>query len=154
MRPTLTARPGARATSRAQGRAVGPVLSEPADTVAGMTLTVEMITFDSLDARALAAWWAERTGGTVLDDNDGWYVMVVPADGSGPRLGFQKVADPTPGKNRVHLDLHAADPATAVDDLVAAGATFVARHDAGSFRWAVLADPDGNQFCVTEPPGS
>jgi len=116
-----------------------------------MTIAVEMITFDTLDARALAAWWAARTGGTVVDEAEGWFVMVVPADGTGPRLGFQKVPDPTPGKNRVHLDLHPSDPAAAVDELVAAGATFVARHQEGTFSWAVLADPDGNQFCVSQP---
>lgn len=127
-----------------------PAVSDPAATVGGMTLTVEMITFDTLDARALAAWWAARTGGTVHDEADGWFVVVVPAE-TGPRLGFQKVPDPTPGKNRVHLDLHPADPEAAVDELVAAGATFVARHQEGSFSWAVLADPDGNQFCVSQP---
>ena len=119
-----------------------------------MTLTLEMITFDTLDARALAAWWADRTGGTALDESDGWFVVVVPPGGTGPRLGFQKVLDPTPGKNRVHLDLHPADPAAAVDELVAAGATFVARHEEGALAWAVLADPDGNQFCVSQRAGA
>jgi len=139
-------------------RASARVLDEPVGTNVRprrygrrMTLTVEMITFDTLDAPALAAWWAARTGGTVVDETGGWFVMVVPADGAGPRLGFQKVPDPTPGKNRVHLDLHPADPAAAVDELVAAGATFVARHQEGTFSWAVLADPDGNQFCVSQP---
>jgi hypothetical protein len=119
-----------------------------------MTIAVEMITFDTLDAQALAAWWADRTGGTVLDETDGWFVMVLPPDGVGPRLGFQKVPDPTPGKNRIHLDLRPADPETVVDELVTAGATFVARHQEGTFSWAVLADPDGNQFCVGLPAGA
>ncbi|WP_028046661.1 VOC family protein [Cellulomonas sp. URHE0023] len=112
-----------------------------------MAFTVEMITFDTADARALAAWWAAQLGGTVRDDHDGWYVMVVPPEG-GPWLGFQKVTHPTPGKNRVHIDLRPQDPAGAIERLVSNGATFVAEHEAGPVAWTVLADPDGNQFCV------
>ncbi|WP_426592490.1 VOC family protein [Cellulomonas sp. McL0617] len=112
-----------------------------------MTFSVEMITFDTLDARALAAWWSAQVGGQVRDEHDGWYVMVVPPDG-GPWLGFQKVDEPTPGKNRVHLDVRLPDPAAAIERLVTNGATFVADHEAGPVAWTVLADPDGNQFCV------
>lgn len=113
-----------------------------------MTLSLEMITFDTLDAPGLGRWWAEQTGGTFHDDHEGWFVVVVPPDG-GPRLGFQKVDDPTPGKNRVHLDLHPDDAGAAVDRLVQAGATVVAEHEQGPLAWTVLADPDGNQFCVS-----
>jgi predicted enzyme related to lactoylglutathione lyase len=67
----------------------------------------------------------------------------------GLRLGFQKVTDPTPGKNRVHLDLSAADVDAEVSRLTAAGATEVGRHQFGdSFRWVVLAAPESNVFCV------
>ena len=69
-----------------------------------------------------------------------------------PRLGFQRVDDPTPGKNRVHLDFSAADLDAEVARLVDLGATETARHGVGGgFRWVVLADPDGNAFCVAAP---
>ena len=121
----------------------------PTDTPAAAAhLTVGMITFDTLDAVGLARWWARQTGGTVADDADGWFVVVrVPA---GPMLAFQKVTDPTPGKNRVHLDLSAPDRDAWVERLVADGATLVDRHEEGGFVWIVLADPDGNQFCVAQ----
>jgi len=122
-------------------------MSVGAASLAAMTLALEMVTFDSLDPRALAAWWARQVGGTVRDEADGWFLTV---EGGPVRLGFQKVDDPTPGKNRQHLDLVAVDRGAEVDRLVADGATYVAAHDEGGFSWVVLADPDGNQFCVAQ----
>jgi hypothetical protein len=63
-------------------------------------------------------------------------------------LSFQKVEDPTPGKNKVHLDLTTDDLDAEVDRLLGVGASLVERRGDESFRWVTLADPDGNQFCV------
>jgi predicted enzyme related to lactoylglutathione lyase len=112
------------------------------------TLAVGMVTFDARDARALAGWWARQTGGRVVADHDGDFVMVA-TDRPGPRLGFQRVDDPTPGKNRVHLDLVSDDRETEVRRLESDGARFVARHELPDFTWVVLSDPEGNQFCVS-----
>lgn len=112
-----------------------------------MAMTVQMVTFDCRDARSLATWWARQTGGEIVSDQDEWFVMVSGRDV--PTLGFQKVPDPTPGKNRVHLDLVAADRELEVERLLADGALEVARHESAGFRWVVLADPEGNQFCVS-----
>ncbi len=111
-----------------------------------MTLTVGMVTTDSTDPASLARWWAEQTGGSITEENDGWFVIV-----SGtPLLAFQRIDDPTPGKNRVHLDLTTDDLDGETDRLLAAGATLVARHgEPGGFQWATLADPQGNQFCIS-----
>lgn len=114
-----------------------------------MTVTLAMVTVDTLDADELGDWWAEQTGAQVVERNDGWYVMV--AGGSLPvRLAFQRVEDPTPGKNRVHLDLVTEDVDAEVDRLLAAGASLVAHRGDESFRWVTLADPHGNQFCVAQ----
>jgi predicted enzyme related to lactoylglutathione lyase len=117
------------------------------NTVGGMALNVEMVTFDSSDPATLAGWWAEHFDGQVQEMLPGEFFAVMRPDG--PRLGFQKVDDPTPGKNRVHLDFGAADVDAEVSRLVAAGATEAGRHSVGdNFRWAVLTDPEGNAFCV------
>ena len=63
-------------------------------------------------------------------------------------MAFQKVDDPTPGKNRIHVDLMADDLDAEVDRLVEAGAGLVERRGDESFRWVTLTDPDGNEFCV------
>jgi hypothetical protein len=112
-----------------------------------MAMTVEMITFDCDDPDALAGWWAQAVGGEVHAFAPGEFVMV--AQEQGPRLGFQKVPDPTPGKNRVHLDFAAGDLEAEVARLVGLGATETGRNSFGDeFSWVVLADPVGNAFCV------
>ena len=112
-----------------------------------MTMTPGMITTDCADPEPLARWWAEQTGASVDQDHGGEFVTV--KGGALPlTLAFQKVPDPTPGKNRVHLDLSAPDLDAEVDRLVAAGATLVGRRGDESFRWVTLADPAGNEFCV------
>ncbi len=113
-----------------------------------MALKVEMVTFDCGDPAKLAGWWAEQFAGTTQELLPGEFVAVALPDG--PQLGFQRVPDPTPGKNRVHLDFSAADVDAEVARLTAAGAAETERHRFGDdFRWVVLADPEGNVFCVT-----
>jgi hypothetical protein len=111
-----------------------------------MTMTIGLVTFDSTAPRPLADWWALQLGGKVEADYDGEYIVV--DWGAGPKLGFQLVPDPTPGKNRIHLDLMCTDRPAEVRRLLEAGATEVAEHLTEGFSWTVLADPDGNQFCV------
>lgn len=63
------------------------------------------------------------------------------------------MSDPTPGKNKVHVDFAAADLDAEVDRLVGAGATMVGQRGDESFRWVTLSDPQGNEFCVTQSEG-
>lgn len=120
-------------------------LSAVAPSVPDMTMTLGMITCDTTDPKGLARWWAEQTGGSVIDPFEGTYVMV---DGGPVRLAFQLVDSPTAGKNRLHLDLLAPDIDAEVERLVGAGATLVEHRGDEHFRWATLTDPAGNEFCV------
>lgn len=113
-----------------------------------MTLSLGAVTIDTADPLPLARWWAEQTGGRITAENDGWYVVVQLPD-SAPNLAFQKVEDPTPGKNRLHLDLTVADLDAELSRLLDAGAATVADRQIPGFRWVTLSDPDGNQFCVS-----
>ncbi len=111
-----------------------------------MTLKPVMITCDTDDALSLAGWWADQTGGKIVEENDGWFVVVQVPDS--PSLAFQKVGDPTPGKNRLHLDLIAPDLDAEVARLVEAGAAVVEAREMPDFRWVTMTDPAGNEFCV------
>jgi predicted enzyme related to lactoylglutathione lyase len=132
------------------GRCGSAIISEViaiGNKVGGMALKVEMVTFDCSDPATLAGWWAEQFDGQAQEMLPGEFFAVSRPEA--PRLGFQKVNDPTPGKNRVHLDFGAADVDAEVSRLVATGATEVGLHSVGdNFRWVVLTDPDGNAFCI------
>ena len=113
-----------------------------------MALKVESITFDTTNPDKLAEWWARAVDGTINTVAPGFFVIVSGA--TGPQLAFQKVDDPTPGKNKVHIDFVAPDMDAEVKRLVELGASETGRHEFGAdFQWVVLADPDGNAFCVT-----
>ncbi|MFD1825374.1 MULTISPECIES: VOC family protein [Mumia] len=115
-----------------------------------MTLSVGMVTVDSLDALALGRWWAEQVGGEVVQENEGWFVVVA-VPGAPVQLAFQKVERPTPGKNKMHLDLVATDLDAEVSRLEAAGADKVSDQTMETgFRWVTLADPEGNYFDVAQ----
>ncbi|GAA4518172.1 MULTISPECIES: VOC family protein [Nonomuraea] len=65
-------------------------------------------------------------------------------EGGPPRLWFQRVPERKAGKNRLHLDLQAEDREAEAERLAGLGATVLDRRE----EWTVLADPEGNEFCV------
>jgi hypothetical protein len=115
-----------------------------------MTLSIATVTVDTTDPVPLARWWADQLGGEVKDPFDGFFLIV---SGGPVQMAFGKVDDPTPGKNRIHVDLMADDLDAEVDRLVEAGAGLVERRGDDSFRWVTLTDPDGNEFCVAQREG-
>ena len=111
-----------------------------------MALKTENITFDSTDPERLADVVGPRTGRGGKPHRTTVFRRGRPPEG--PGLAFQKVDDPTPGKNRVHIDFATSDMEAEVKRLVELGATETGRGNFGEFEWVVLADPDGNAFCV------
>ena len=116
-----------------------------------MKSTILNITFDCADARSQALFWAAATGGTPTeqDATPGHveYAVVVPGPGV-PRLYFTTVPERKLIKNRVHLDLLPnGDQASEVARLVGLGAT-VAGDQPPDAGWILLADPEGNEFCL------
>ena len=83
-----------------------------------------------------------------------FFAAAVDPAGTGPRLLAQRVPERKTAKNRLHLDVHVDRPeevAAQVRRLVALGATHQATHDEHGTHWAVLTDPEGNEFCVGAP---
>jgi catechol 2,3-dioxygenase-like lactoylglutathione lyase family enzyme len=112
-----------------------------------MGLTIDWVALDCADAPALARFWAEALGYRIVEDDDPDERLVVPSNGPGPRLLFLRVPDDKIVKNRLHLDLCPDDQAAEVDRLIKLGAKRVDIGQ-GDVSWVVLADPEGNEFCV------
>ena len=111
------------------------------------------VAVDAADPHALAAFWAAALGADVGDpwtDAHGTTYVAVPLS-DGTELLFQPVDDERVGKNRVHLDLAAVGTTrdTEVDRLVGMGARVLDL--APDHPWIVMADPEGNEFCVLDP---
>ncbi|MFE9022602.1 VOC family protein [Streptomyces sp. NPDC007808] len=115
-----------------------------------MTSVVQNVAIDCSDAYELARFWSEATGGAVhpQDGPGDPEVRVVLAEG--PLLYFNQVPEPKTVKNRIHLCLRPTTSREAeIERLLRLGATLVAdRREPGGAGWAVLADPEGNEFCV------
>ncbi|WP_144119165.1 VOC family protein [Catellatospora sichuanensis] len=111
-----------------------------------MSLSWEQTVVDAHDPAALGRWWREALGWVVVDDDPRWY-EIRPALDRLPGLIFVPVSDVKTGKNRLHLDFRPDDRDAEVDQLIALGATRVYIGQ-GEQSWVVLADPEGNEFCV------
>ncbi|GAA3441626.1 VOC family protein [Planomonospora venezuelensis] len=111
-----------------------------------MNLEWEQVVVDSADPAALGRWWADALGWVVVDDADDEY-EIRPSPDRLPGLLFVPVPDPRAVKNRLHLDFRPDDQEAEVARLLALGAR---RADVGQGEqsWVVLADPEGNEFCV------
>ena len=107
---------------------------------------VKAVEVDSADPAAMAAWWQGALGGTVGSDDEGTHsvsgIPGVPFEG----FDFARVPEPKTVKNRVHWDV-LLNEGVEVGDLEAAGATVLRLPD-DEIRWTVMADPEGNEFCV------
>ncbi|GAA2742354.1 VOC family protein [Kitasatospora cinereorecta] len=115
-----------------------------------MVSVLQNVAIDCTNAYELARFWSGVTGRPLHpDDKPGDpEVQVMPAEG--PVLYFNQVPEPKTVKNRLHLCLRPDDSRDQeVERLLGLGATLVAdRRNPDGTGWAVLADPEGNEFCV------
>ncbi len=114
-----------------------------------MSITLENVVFDCTDATALATFWAAVFSSTV-DDGGNEFFSSVNSSGDGPALFFIQVPEPRTGKNRLHVDLAAADWSAELDRLIGLGAKRLDEHDEYGTHWITLADPEGNVFDLAE----
>ena len=116
-----------------------------------MALRWEQVVVDVADPRALGQWWATALGWQVVAAEDD-EVEIRESPDVEPGLLFLAVGEEKAGKNRLHIDLRPDDQSAEVDRLVALGAQRVDIGQ-GDVTWVVLADPEGNEFCVLSGPG-
>jgi hypothetical protein len=118
-----------------------------------MTSALLALTVDARDPSALARFWADLLGRSVIDDG-GQIVVVAPPDGGGLVLRFRPGDAAKVGQNRLHLDLTSMSPddqRTRVARALELGGRHVDVGQGPDEPHVVLADPEGNEFCVVEP---
>jgi predicted enzyme related to lactoylglutathione lyase len=114
-----------------------------------------VVVLDCSDLDRSAAFWCGVLGYRAAPSSSGTYRQLTPADGHGVELLLQRVAELKVTKNRVHLDLRVPDLAAETARVMALGARRVTDDPIEEYGWSwhVLTDPDGNEFCVLQPPG-
>jgi hypothetical protein len=118
-----------------------------------MANRITTVVVDCADPGRVAEFWCAVLGWEVVErTSEEWEIGPPgqPPKGPVPTLLFQRIPDPTRGKNRLHLDLNATDrdQAAELERLLALGATRADVGQTGEESWEVLADPEGNVFCL------
>jgi hypothetical protein len=100
------------------------------------------VVVDAADPVTIASWWAERYGSDVCHDQDRGFSWIDGVSGMPWPMVFQSVPESKTVKNRMHWDVWGE-----TETLLAAGARLLRGRD-DEIGWDVLADPEGNEFCV------
>ena len=113
-------------------------------------LRIAQLTLDVQDIDVMTAFWSAALGYRVDKGDDG-NAKLIPPDDAPPgaqHMWLQASAGPKSGKNRAHPDLTATDPQAEVERLIGLGARHADVGQQGDEPYVVLADPEGNEFCV------
>jgi hypothetical protein len=117
-----------------------------------VSLRIQCLSIDTHDPGRIATFWQDALGWRrTFEDPDEVALEPPagsPADGVSPDLLFIRVPDDKVVKNRLHLDLRPEDQIAEVERLEKLGARRIDVGQGDDVTWVVLADPDGNEFCV------
>jgi catechol 2,3-dioxygenase-like lactoylglutathione lyase family enzyme len=119
-----------------------------------MACRISELVLDAADAERLAAFWREVLGYVELGREGDGSIEIGPPDagfgGPQPTLVISPGSDPRPSKLRLHIDVSATDrdQAAELERLLALGARPADVGQTGTESWHVLADPEGNEFCL------
>jgi len=113
-----------------------------------------VIVVDCSDLERSARFWCGVLGYTA-SPTSGLYRTLTPESGVGIEVLLQRVPDVKGQKNRLHLDLRTPDLDAEVRRVLDLGATLLTSEPVteDGWSWHILGDPDGNEFCVLQPPG-
>ena len=116
--------------------------------MAEITGKVSTIMHDTNDLSGAVSFWTQLLDLTIVHQ-EGNYAYLSPLSEGGPHLAFQLVPETRAAKNRLHLDIGVSDRDAFEDRVAALGGEILSEHQEGSFpAWTVMADPEGNEFCV------
>ncbi|MBE3001242.1 VOC family protein [Nocardiopsis sp. HNM0947] len=107
---------------------------------------------DTCDLQGAARFWSAALGMRAAERDHSPYLTLSDPEGRFPPLLLQQVPEPKQGKNRMHLDLHVEDARAETERLTGLGARVLRPFfEEEGYLLVVLADPEGNEFCVIEP---
>jgi catechol 2,3-dioxygenase-like lactoylglutathione lyase family enzyme len=107
------------------------------------------------DVRRAAEFWGRALGYVPRDEIDETFTVLTPPDGRGQNVSLMLSETPVQEKPRVHLDLYTREPVKEVERLIGLGASHVDWQDyPPDADFTVLADTEGNRFCVIDHPGA
>lgn len=113
-----------------------------------MASFIRYVTFDCSDPGRLSSFWSEVTGYVPVEVRDDFAALAAP-DGRGVRgILFWRVPEPRTAKSRMHVDLASTDGADEIERLIGLGASKVDEREGNGVGWTVMADPEGNEFCI------
>jgi predicted enzyme related to lactoylglutathione lyase len=111
--------------------------------------TITAVTIDATDAAAVATFWAELTGTSVLEVADEGRLHFLSAAEGAPEICVQQVPEPKIGKARVHVDLTAPDLEAITKKIVALGGSWSGEErQMDDYTWRQFQDPEGTEFDV------
>ena len=108
---------------------------------------IRSVVINTPDEERLAGFWSELLGVEIGQRTEG-FIWLRPQRPGAFSIAFQKVAEPTVGRRRLHLDTSVGDLEAATARIVSMGGSHVEDHEVPGFSWRVMADPDGNEFCI------
>lgn len=116
-----------------------------------MSLRLQNVSFDVTDAKKVATFWASALGLELVGTPTEHFAKVGgPGLPSGhPGFMFAKVPEGKIAKNRMHIDVAASDVPAEIARLETLGASQIETKTAGTFQWTIMADPEGNEFCIS-----
>jgi predicted enzyme related to lactoylglutathione lyase len=126
-------------------------MPESAGPVAVHPRVIEIVV-DCRDPKSLATFWSELLTIDIkgeIREGHLWFVALLPICSGGPIIGFQQVPEGKVVKNRMHLDMRVTELDEAARRAIDLGGRQLAAHDERGRQWRVMADPEGNEFCLT-----
>lgn len=109
------------------------------------------IGIDANDLDVMTEFWSTALRYVRGYNDDERYRDLLPADGNGPTVFLQQVPERKTAKNRVHIDIYDFAPQTRIAELVQHGGTTIGEPVVdGKWWWQIMADPEGNEFCVCQ----
>ena len=109
---------------------------------------VHAVVINAVDSQRLVDFWASLLEVEIAQSIPPFFTWLKPQHKGGISVAIQLVENPTEGRNRLHLDMTVDDLDAATVRVETLGGSRLEEHEIDGFTWRVMADPEGNEFCI------